>query len=184
MNAENFEVAETLRGGLTVKVRAVRPADKVRLSEAFSRLDAESVYTRFFNYKPALSDQELKTATEVDFENVVALVVTRESGGEEAIIGGGRYMVLEPASVQRSAEVAFLVEEDHHGQGIAGRVLKHLTVIAQEKGVSRFEADVLPQNKAMLAVVSRSGLPMQQNFSDGMIHVTLSLAERPQPTTP
>jgi len=41
---------------------------------------------------------------------------------------------------------------------------------------------VLPQNKAMLAVFSHSGLPMKQDFADGVIHVTLSLAERPQPT--
>ena len=150
MNAENFEAAETLRSGLTVKVRAIRPADKVRLTEAFSRLDPESVYTRFFTCKPALSDQELKAAAEVDFENVVALVVTRESGGREVIIGGGRYVVIDPASAQRSAEVAFLIEEDYHGQGIAGRILRHLAGIAREKGV---------------------------------IHVTLSLTERAQPTT-
>ena len=37
-----------------------------------------------------------------------------------------------------------------HSQGIAGRILRHLDDIAREKGVSQFEADVLPQNKAML----------------------------------
>jgi len=42
--------------------------------------------------------------------------------------------------------------------------------------VSRFEAEVLPQNTAMLAVFSRSGLPMKQSSADGVTHVTLSLA--------
>ena len=69
-----------------------------------------------------------------------------------------------------------LVEEDDHGQGIAGCILGHLAAIARKKGVSQFKAEMLPQNKAMLAVFSRSGLPMKQNFADGIIHVTLSSA--------
>ena len=84
-------------------------------------------------------------------------------------------MTLDASSAPRRAEIAFLVEEDYHGQGIAGRILKHLACIAREKGVTQFEADVLPQNKAMLAVFARSGLSMQQTPGDGSVHLTLSL---------
>ena len=177
MDANDFEQTETLRNGVTVKIRAIRTADKPGIADAFARLDPESVYTRFFQTKASLSDQELKAAAEVDFENVVALVVTIESGGKETIVGGGRYLAFDLPG-PRSAEVAFLVEEDYHGLGIAGRILKHLACIAREKGVSQFEAEVLPQNKAMLAVFSRSELPMKQNQAEGVIHVTLSLTER------
>jgi len=183
MNPKDFAATETLKNGATVAIRAIRPADKTGIVEAFGRLDPESVYTRFFQTKPSLSNEEVKAATEVDFENVVALVVTIASGDRETIIGGGRYLTLDPASARRSAEIAFLVGEDYHGQGIAGRILKHLARIAREKGVSQFEAEVLPQNKAMLAVFSRSGLPLQQKLADGTIHVTLSLADRPEPAT-
>ena len=176
MDANNFEAIGTLKNGVTVKIRAIRPADKTAVAEAFALLEPTSVYSRFFQFKQSLSNPELKAATEVDFENVVALVVTIESEGREVIIGGGRYATIDSSSRQRSAEIAFMVEEDFQGQGIAGRILKHLAYIAREKGVSQFEAEVLPQNKAMLAVFSRSGLPMQQNPADGTIHVTLSLA--------
>ena len=178
MDAKNFEITETLKNGVTVRIRAIRPADKAGIAQAFSMLEPESVYTRFFQLRQSLSNQELKAATEVDFENVVALVVTIESGGRETIIGGGRYVTIDPSSTQRSAEIAFMVEEDFHGQGIAGRLLKHLVHIAREKGVRQFEAEVLAQNKAMLAVFARSGLPMKQSPADGAIHVTLSLAGR------
>jgi RimJ/RimL family protein N-acetyltransferase len=176
MNANHFEAAATLKNGITVRIRAIRPSDKAGMVEAFARLEPDTVFYRFFEHKPSLSAQELIAATEVDFENVVALVVTTESGGGEVIIGSGRYLVLDPASDRRSAEVAFLVEEDYHGQGIAGRILRHLADIARDKGVSQFEAEVLPQNKAMLAVFSHSGLPMKLRFADGIIHVTLSLS--------
>ena len=176
IDASAFEATELLKNGLTVKIRGVRPADKAGIVDAFSKLDPESVYTRFFQAKGALSAQELKAATEVDFENVVALVVTIESGGMETIIGGGRYVAFDSRGV-RSAEIAFLVEEDYHGLGIAGRILKQLARIAWKKGVRQFKAEVLPQNKAMLAVFTRSELPMEQVETEGVIAVTLSLTD-------
>lgn len=175
MDARNFDVTETLKNGVNVQIRAVRSTDKAGILKAFALLDPESIYTRFFQHKQALSNEDLKVATEVDFKNVVALVVTTISEGNEVIIGGGRYLISNPSGLQRSAEIAFLIEEDFHGQGIAGRILKHLAHIARDKGISQFEAEVLPQNKAMLAVFSHSGLPMEQTAADGVIHVTLSL---------
>jgi len=180
IDANDFEATEMLKNGLTVKIRAIRPADKAGIIEAFGRLDPESIYTRFFQAKKSLSNQELEKATEVDFENVVALVVTTESGGKEAIIGGGRYAAapFNPSS----AEIAFVVEEDYQGRGIAGCILKHLVRIARQKGVGQFEAEVLMQNKAMLAVFSRSGFPMKLTQTEGTIHVTLLLTEQPELT--
>jgi len=171
----NYNETETLKNGATVRVRSIRSDDKNRLSEAFRNLEAESIYTRFFHQKKTLTDEELKAATEVDFENVVALVVTTGSGENEVIIGGGRYAAFETAGKRRSAEVAFTVEEDYQGQGIASRLLRHLARIAREKGVSQFEAEVLPENKAMIGVFERSGLPIRKQFEGGALHVTLSL---------
>ena len=172
-----FSKIETLRSGISITIRGVQVTDKDGIASAFSRLDPESIYTRFFQAKSALSDQELKRATEIDFESVVALVATVESEGRETIIGGGRYMAFDsPAG--RTAEVSFLVEEDYQGQGIATRILNHLVRIAREKGVDRFEAEVLPGNASMLAVFSRSGLPMKQSETEGVVHVTLSLTAR------
>ena len=100
MDANDFEATETLKNGVTVKIRAIRPSDKAGIADAFGKLDPESVYTRFFQVKGSLSDQELIAATEVDFENVVAMVVTIESGGKETIIGGGRYLAFDLPSVR------------------------------------------------------------------------------------
>src|SRR5262245_4888163 len=116
----SFSQIETLRSGVSITIRAVRFTDKDGIASAFRRLDPESIYTRFFQAKVALSDQELKRATEIDFEKIVALVATIEAEGRETIIAGGSYMAFDsPAG--RTAEVAFLVEEDYQGQGIATR---------------------------------------------------------------
>ena len=177
IDAANYEVTDTLKKGAVVKIRSVRPDDKGKISEAFRNLESESIYTRFFQHKKELSEKELEKATEVDFKNVVALVVTIGEKDNEVIIGGGRYVILDGSADAPSAEVAFTVEEDYHGQGIAGRLLKHLGRIGREKGVHQFEAEVLPENKGMLTVFSRSGFPMKKKHEEGVVHVTLSLTE-------
>lgn len=176
MNDEcRYAVNETLRNGMLVTIRAVRPSDRERIVAAFHKLDPESIYTRFFTYKDELSDAELTHFTEVDFERRVVLVVTTGSGADETIIGAGSYTACPRADTVHSAEVGFIVEEDYHGLGIAGRLLHHLTVIALERGIVRFEAEVLPENRAMLSVFSRTGFPLTEERVEGTIRVTMEL---------
>jgi GNAT superfamily N-acetyltransferase len=175
IDAAKYDHTATLRNGMPVKVRSIRPDDKKRVVEAFKKLDAESIYTRFFHHKKMLTEDELKAATELDFENAVALVVTTGDGEHETIIAAGRYVVIDEALKLRSAEVAFTVEEDYHRQGIARILLQHLASIAREKGLSRFVAEVLPENRGMLTVFSRSGLPIKTDHGGDAVHVTLML---------
>lgn len=173
----NYRESVALKNGTTVLVRAIRADDKERISEAFQNLDIESIYTRFFQFKKDLTDKDLKAATEVDFEHVVALVVTIGEEENEKIIGGGRYAMSDTTDGVHRAELAFMVEEDYHGQGIASLLLGKLAWIGREKGVSQFEAEVLPENHAMLGVFSRSGFPMEKKLREGTVHVILSVPE-------
>ena len=176
MDFSQFQKTATLKDGSVVTIRAIQPEDKSMLSDAFYELDKESRYTRFFGFKEQVSDEELKRATEVDFDNQIALVVTTTADGKEIIIAGGRYFLLPDQSAgPLRAEIAFTVEEDYQGQGLAGRLFEQLVDIARSKGVSTFEAEVLPQNRAMLAVFAGRGLPMKKTMADGLIYVTLSL---------
>lgn len=176
IDPRNFHVTDRLRDGTPITIRAIRPDDKERLVDAFAKLDPETVYTRFFTYKSALSDRELKHATEADFDREVGLLVTLGEGAGEIVIGGGRYVAYGPPGSQPTkAEVSFTVEEDYQGQGLARRLLQHLAGIARARGITHFEAEVLPMNKAMLGVFARSGLPMTERRGDGVVHVTLAL---------
>ena len=160
-------------------VRAVRPDDRQRIVKAFQSLDPESIRTRFFGYKKELSDAELARLVDVDFVNDVVLVATIGSGDDEAVIGGARYVRLDAADGKQEAEVAFTVEEDYRGRGLASRLLSHLATIARQSGVTHFAADVLAENEPMLAVFEESGLPMQRRRTHDVIRITLALSEPP-----
>jgi RimJ/RimL family protein N-acetyltransferase len=178
-NLKDFTMSDKLKDGTPVVIRAVRPDDKEKINEAFKHLDPETIYTRYFRYKSNLTDEELKWATELDFNNDVALVITIQTGARETVIGGARFSVIKcDPKVPLRAEIAFTVEEDYQGQGIASRLLKQMARIAQEMGISFFDAEVLSHNKAMLIVFERSGLPTQKRFEDGVIHLSMSLIDK------
>lgn len=176
MDARNYSVRETLRNGLQVTIRAIRPDDRDALRTAFRGLDKRTIHLRFFGPKKELSDRELTAATEVDFVRTVALVTCVPDAGGEKIIGAGRFVATGNADPPDRAEVAFTVEEDYQGLGIASRILRHLAGIARRTGISQFHAEVLPENAGMLAVFARSGFPVRQKQSEGIVHVTLSLS--------
>jgi RimJ/RimL family protein N-acetyltransferase len=159
-----------------ITIRAIRPDDGERLLRAFRALDNRSIYLRFFAHKRVLSDKELRQITECDGTRVAALVATVGSGAEEAIVGLGQY-----ARRSASADIAFAVEEDFQGRGIATRLLRRLVQIARDQGISRFEADVLTENEPMLRVFRRSGLPVEESEEDGAIHLTLALGDSEAP---
>jgi len=179
MDARNYTASETLRDGTPVTIRAIRRDDSNRILTAFDRLDRESVYTRFFTYKKGLADAELRNLTDVNFDRVTALVVMTRTGDDETLIGGGRYCSEVTLHGSQSAELAFITNNEYRGRGIASLILRHLILIGRTQGLLRFEADVLAQNQAMLAVFRGSGLALKQRREGNVVHVTLSLGADP-----
>jgi len=162
-----------LKNGVAITLRAIRSEDREGLRTAFSHLDPDTIYKRFFGAKRELSEVELTAATEVDFDSVVALVAVLDTM-PETIIGAGRY-VRSPQPSSRVAEVAFTVAEDYQGLGLASLILRELSAIALSAGVAHFIAEVLPYNIAMLQVFRRSSHPMSSLIEDGVVRVTLDL---------
>ena len=175
LDARNYLASETLRNGLAIRIRALRPDDGERIVEAFNKLEPETIYTRFFRYKKDVSEADLKMIREMDFEHRVALVATLIENGREIVIASSSYSVYKDTT----AELAFVVEEDYQGLGIAGRLLRHLGIIAREQGITTFTAEVLFQNVAMLKVFKASGWPMTSTTEDGSVLISLALDGSP-----
>lgn len=179
IDARNYRVTETLRNGVELCIRAACPDDLAGVVEAFEKLNAETVYLRFFGPKKGFSEAELDRFRHIDFEQRVTLLGTVQEDGREIVIAAGTYVRTRGAE----AEIAFVVEEDFHRLGIAHRLLTHLGRIAQAAGLQRFTAEVLPQNAAMQGVFARCGWPMTSHRDDGTVHITLDLITPTQETT-
>jgi GNAT superfamily N-acetyltransferase len=175
IDQKTYNVIETLRNGMSVKVRAIRSDDKQAILESFKELDDDTLYRRFFAPKKDLSDKELRQLTEVDFEQTVALVITLSVEGQEKIIGGGRYISFKDAEGIDSAEFAMIVEEDYQGFGLGKLIFKHLITIARAMGINKFDAEVLPANERMLNLLRKTGLPMSMVTRDESVFVSINL---------
>ncbi len=169
-----FPRTETLKSGLAVTIRPLRADDREKIAAAVRNLDRESIYFRLFSYRKELTEQGLDRIMAVD-RGARGRARRHPDDGDARVIGSGRYVPAAAAGAERTAEVAFMVDRNFSGQGIAGRVLRHLAGIARENGIAALTADVLADNKAMLAVFAKSGMPMQQRREGGVVHVTLSL---------
>jgi RimJ/RimL family protein N-acetyltransferase len=172
LTPSDFSIAQTLRNGREVAIRAQRPHDRQALEAAIARMSDESVYRRFFGPRHQFAEKEATYFLNIDFVNHVALVVVADENGEEAIVGGGRYVVVEPGR----AEVAFAVIDEYQGQGLGAALMRELAAIAHQGGLRELIAEVLAGNAAMLRVFEKSGLRMTTKRDGPVVHVTLSLA--------
>ncbi|QZY27862.1 bifunctional GNAT family N-acetyltransferase/acetate--CoA ligase family protein [Nocardioides coralli] len=163
----HWEADVLLRDGRTAHLRPVRPGDGELLVAFYSRVSEESKYFRFFTPMPRLSDRDVQRFITVDHRDRVAMVM--EVGGH--MIAIGRYDVVEPGQ----AEVAFLVEDRHQGRGIGQLLLEHLAQAGRENGIERFHAEVLPDNKKMLATFRDAGYRVASDYEDGVMEVEFSI---------
>ncbi|MEL6893150.1 MAG: GNAT family N-acetyltransferase [Actinomycetota bacterium] len=158
-----------LGDGDTAFIRPIAPDDQPALLEFHERQSSDSLYRRFFSAKPTLTDKELAHFTTVDMVDRVALVV--EIRGE--FVAWASY---ERWSGRNEAEAAFMVDDEHHGRGIATLLLEHLAAIARANGIERFTAEVLADNRGMLAVFAKAGWPLQRRFESGVVDLDWELA--------
>ena len=109
--ARHYRAIEQLRDGRQIEIRALRPDDQNDMLAAIGRTSTESLQRRFFVVKRGFSQKEIDFFMKLDFSNHVALVALADEDGRPTIIGGGRYVVVEPGR----AEVAFVVIDGYQG---------------------------------------------------------------------
>ncbi len=152
-----------LLDGGAARLRPIRPDDAEPLVEFYSRVSPESKYLRFFAPYPSLSQREVRRFTNVDHRDRVAFVVTIGP----AMIAVGRY----DRVADDDAEVAFLVEDAHQGRGAAQLLLEHLAQAGRETGVSRFVAEVLPDNIRMIQTFRDAGYQVASGIEEGVLRL-------------
>jgi len=170
---EAYAADVVLTDGGTVHVRPVRPDDGEILHAMHQRLSAQSQYFRFFTPRPRLTAKEIERFTTVDYRDRMALVALL---GDD-MVGIARY---DRWPGRDDAEVAFTIDDAHHGRGIATVLLELLAVRAREVGINRFTAEVLPENRPMLGVFRSAGWEVRNEFAGGVVEVSFDIHPTPK----
>jgi acyl-CoA synthetase (NDP forming)/RimJ/RimL family protein N-acetyltransferase len=163
-----WEADVVLADGGTVHLRPIVPDDADRISAFHSRLSERTRYFRYFGAYPRIPPRDLERFTKVDHHDRVALIAML---GDD-IVGVGRY---ERLGGGESAEVAFVVEDTHQGRGLGSILLEHLAAAAQERGLRRFEAEVLAENSQMVRVFRDAGYQVSRELDEGVLHLEFAI---------
>jgi RimJ/RimL family protein N-acetyltransferase len=153
MTAASRPQVVTLRSGDVVRLRQVRPGDASALARAYADLGEQSRYRRFFTTMPKLPESTLKAAAKVDHENHEALVAVPLLSSE--IVGECRF--IRRADQPDSADAGVTVVDAWQGRGLGSALLIRLSERALELGIGYFTAEILAENRTMLALLPSLG---------------------------
>jgi acyl-CoA hydrolase len=169
---EELEHFSTLRDGTEIFFRPVKPTDESTLSEMLYSLSRDSVSKRYFTHTKTFPHQDVQLLTNIDYKNDLAIVGIVPSSSGEEIVAITQYF-LDPN--KQMAEVAFIVQDEWQAKGMGSFLMNYIAKIAEQRGVNRFYATVLPSNKAMLNVFYNSDYEINTQFDGSTYNITFDL---------
>ena len=161
-----------LNDGSVATLRALRRGDRRDVERFFRRVSDRSKYLRFFGSHPTLTEEDWHRWADTRGHDKVTLLVLQR--GEVIAVAG--YEIVPSLLPARVGDVSFLVQDSHHGLGVANILLEHLAQIGREGGVERFFAEMLTQNRQMVQVFLRAGYTVRRELADGFITVDFAIA--------
>lgn len=166
----NIATEHIFRDGLKVRFRAIKPSDEEDMRRLFYRFSDQTVYRRFFYPIRTMPHHKMQQYVNIDYSQVMSVVALVGEPGEGTIIAEARY-----ARDEKSAygDVAFVVEENYQGLGIASYLYEMLIRLAKERGLKGFTAQVLQTNKGMMKVFEKGHLPITARLKDGLYRLEI-----------
>ena len=155
-----------LRDGSTLRLQAPVPSDFGDIKAFYDGLSPESRYFRFHGY--GRTDAAARAEAEASGVDRLALL-GRYDGRVVAVAGYDG--LREPGA----AEVSFAVADALQRHGIGTRMLEQLAAIGAERGIRRFDAEVMPDNYPMLGVFAHAGFAVRRRSSFGELTVSLDI---------
>lgn len=156
-----------LSDGSVAMIRPVTPDDLAGLLELHRRASERNRRLRFFASGLSLGESYARHLIDTADGH---LAVVAEQGGE--LLGVACAEPLLP----EEAEVSLFVADRLHHTGVGTLLLEHLANAARAKGVQRFTALVLAENRGMLNVFLHAGFDVQLDpVADGEVGVHLDL---------
>lgn len=149
---ESYKYSLKLKSGKTVDFRPLLPSDEFEYRNFFYSLQEKTIYLRFF-YKMKIFSHEVvqKQWASIDYRKNMSVIGLVQKGGHQEIIAIASYAMEEP----ERAEVAFVVQEDYQGKGVASFLLDILEKIARENNYKGFSATVLRENPTMIHIFKK-----------------------------
>jgi RimJ/RimL family protein N-acetyltransferase len=136
------------------------------------RLSLVSIFYRYLrSHRPPLEEIErLCRLSENEGAAFVAALATRPK-----MVIGLAYYRLDPQSRDLTAELAILIEDNFQGLGLGYTLFQRLREKAETRHVQAFKLVLHPNNRQMMRLIQRTGLPFVEKMDHGVREVHLLL---------
>lgn len=138
---------------------------------AYDALSEESIYLRFMRAKRTPAPEQVAQFLDYNPDHQISLLLTDLAGQPLA----------QAQSIRRRlhpdrAEFACIVADHFQHKGAGRRILLSLALLARADGILDWTAEVLAQNRPMLTLLKRLGLPLTLVTGREMVFVRLDLS--------
>jgi acetyltransferase len=149
---KKYVTRATLKNGLQVKLRPIKPEDENRFKELFKSLSEESVRFRFFETIRELSHDTLTRYCNLDYDREIAIVA--ELKDERKIVGVVRII---PDNTGKSGEFAIMVGDAWHGLGLGSKFMDLISDISKDLKLETIYSYVTRSNSKMINLCKKKG---------------------------
>ena len=163
----------SLRDGLSVFIRPIRPDDAERETAFVGALSPQTRRLRFLGAMKQLSPESLARFTQIDYREELALVAITERGGNEAIRAIARFAINKDRT---SGEFAIIVADKFQRKGLGKALMIALIESARERGLHILQGETLRENEEMRDLATALGFRSEtHNGDDSAVTLTLDL---------
>ena len=152
----------------------LEPADIDQLASLFDRLSVQSRYLRFMAPIPSVSPAVIRHLAAVDHQLHEAVGVF----DRDVLVGSAHYFRSEERP--DAAEISIEVADTHQQRGLGACMLEVLAELARQRGITEFTATALRENRAVRALLHRSGWRIVTRLAgpESSMIITLPAAHR------
>jgi acetyltransferase len=170
-----LEKTMTLKSGLRLKLRPIRPQDEPDLVAMVRRCTPEDIRLRFLGPMKTPPAGLAARLSQIDYDREMALLAIEPSKDDEpeAIVGVVR-LYADPDNT--TAEYAILVRSDFHGHGLGYALMQEMLSYAKTRGLVSVFGEVLSENRRMLDMARELGATVDgRNGPDRTVRVNFRL---------
>ncbi|MGE5263693.1 MAG: bifunctional acetate--CoA ligase family protein/GNAT family N-acetyltransferase, partial [Acidobacteriota bacterium] len=167
----------TMKDGMPVTFRPIRPEDEPMMIEFHETLSDRSVYLRYLHpmmLSQRVTHERLSRICFVDYEREIALVAEGNDPetGKRRILAAGRLSKLHGTD---AATFTILVNDRYQGRGLGREFLRQLVEVGRAEKLSRIVAKISPDNTGMQRVCESLGFTLHPAPDSLMVEAEIML---------
>jgi acetyltransferase len=159
---EHLEECVTIKSGLKLLLRPVRPEDEHMHLDFINQLTPEDLRMRFFGYVHDFPHSQMARMTQIDYDREMAFVAITYEENPRTI--GVVRTFFDPDNI--SAEFAIVVRSDLKKMGLGTLLMEKMLRYCKLRGVKEIMAYTLCENASMQALGKKFGFKIQNLEED------------------